>query len=287
MFLNEKQINETSEYQKFSKEIDYLIDFFDSFYELSTYNGRIISYYCNNQYFRLDGTLIQSTTQTLKSIKLSCSIGSFSDANTLIRKVRDDLFQFLFILNIINSRSSPSFEENLNPNEDQQTVFAWFGNTVKDLPKKIKKKLEFENYMTVLQKNNAVQKILDKYKLENYWDTLRRKLNDYVHNNGIMYCRQNCIEVDNKYINIHFENSITRLDYVCSLFLSLLLMIDSAIIMSSDYIDHIDMNMEPPENSQFWIPDFIQNFIDTKITELHPELKQFIKENNIDGMRIE
>ena len=102
-----------------------------------------------------------------------------------------------------------------------------------------------------------------------------------------MYCRQNFVEVDNKYLNIHFEDSITRLDYISSLFLSLLLMIDSAIIMSSDYIDHMDMNMEPPENSQLWIPDFAQNFIDTKVTKLHPELKQFIKENNINGMRIE
>jgi len=286
MFINEKQINETNDYQKFSKDIDSLIDFFDSFYQLFIYNGRVISYYYNNQYFILDGTLIQSTTQTLRSIKLSCSIGSFSDANTLIRKVRDDLFQFLFILHIVNSKSS-QFEENLNPNENQQAVLAWFGNTVKDLPKKIKKKLEFENYMTVLKENNAVQKILDEYKLENYWDTLRRKLNDYVHNNGIMYCRQNFVEVDNKYLNIHFEDSITRLDYISSLFLSLLLMIDSAIIMSSDYIDHMDMNMEPPENSQLWIPDFAQNFIDTKVTKLHPELKQFIKENNINGMRIE
>ena len=36
-------------------------------------------------------------------------------------------------------------------------------------------------------------------------------------------------------------------------------------------IDHLDADMEPPEDCQYFIANFVQEFIDTKITKLHPE----------------
>lgn len=94
----EIKIDETEEFKTFAKEIDYLIDFFKSFSELIFYNGRVISFISDNNYLTLDTTLIDSSSQTLQSIKLCCSIGSFSDANTLIRKLRDDLIQYIYIV---------------------------------------------------------------------------------------------------------------------------------------------------------------------------------------------
>ena len=302
------KINITEEFKAFRKEIDYLIDFFKNFSDLISANGRIISFISDNKHFTLDTTLIDSSVQTLQSIKQCCSIGSFSDANTLIRKLRDDLIQYVYILNIINLRK-PFIGDDLedlkfdNPEDlansflnirlnncltdDEKAVTAWFTNTVYDLPRPIKKKLEFENYMKVLKQNQSIAQVLNEYNLQKYWETLRKRLNDYVHNNGIKFSFQNIIKANDKYLETHLKDINIQTSYITSFFIVTLLMIESSLISSTYYIDHLDCGLEPPEDSQYFIAPFIQDFIDTKVAKLHPELKQYLKNNNINGMKIE
>lgn len=306
--FREIKINETEEFKTFAEEIDYLIEFFKRFSELIFYNGRIISFFTDQNIFYLNTYLIDSSAQTLRSIKLCCSIGSFSDANTLIRKLREDLIQYVYILTIINMRK-PFIEDDLknlkidNPEEfansfsnirfnniltdDEKAVSAWFSNTVSELDRLIKRKLEFENYMKILKQNPIIAQILEKYNLQEYWEILRKRLNDYVHNNGVKFSAQNSIRINDKNLEIHFKNINIRTSYISSFFIIALLMVDSSLISSTDYIDHLDCNLEPPKDSQYSIASFIQDFIDIKVNKLHPELKQYLKDNNINGMRIE
>jgi len=304
----EKQINETEEYKKFSEEFDYLIDFFEGYSELIFMNGRIISFIADKNIYTLKANIIDSSIQTLKSIKLCCSIGSFSDANTLIRKLRDDLILYVYILNIIGLRKpfveddTPQFKIemekevvesalNLHFNDvltdDEQAVSAWFGNTVKELPRRIRNKLEFENYMNVLKHNENIREILSNYNLQEYWEALRQRLNNYVHNNGTQFVVQNIISARDKYLATHLNNINYRTAYVSSFFLVLLLMVDSSLISSTDYLDHVECNIEPPEGCQYSIAKFVQDFIDIKVSKLHPQLKQYLKDNNNHGMHIE
>lgn len=303
-----RRIDETEEFKTFSEEIDYLIKFFISFSDLITYNGTIISFITDKQTFNLDTTLIDSASKTLKSIKHCCSIGSFSDANTLIRKLRDDLIQYVFILTIIENRETfivgdlvelkqenlKEFIESLSNlrinetlNDDEKAVSAWFNNTVFELKYTIRKKLGFENYMKVLKQNPNIIDVLEKYNLQKYWETLRKRLNDYVHNNGIGFSMHNSIKTYDKNLKTHLKNIIIRTDYISSFFMIVLLMVNPSLIMSTDYIDHIDLDLKPPEDSQYYVAPFIQEFLNLKITKLHPELKNYLKDYNIYGMKIE
>lgn len=306
--FREIKIDETNEFKTFAEEIDYLIEFFKRFSELIFYNGRVISFFTDKDIFYLNSYLIDSSAQTLRSIKLCCSIGSFSDANTLIRKLRDDLIQYVYILTIINMHK-PFIEEDLanfkfdnpedfansfsnirfndNLTDDEKAVSAWFANHVSDLTRPLKRKLEFENYMKILKENPNIAQILDKYNLQSYWEILRRRLNDYVHNNGVKFSAQNSIRNHDKNLEIHLKNINIRTSYISSFFIIVLLMVDSSLISSTDYIDHLDCNLEPPEDSQYSIASFIQDFIDIKVNKVHPELKQYLIDNNINGMRIE
>lgn len=305
---NKRQITDIEEYKKNSKELDYYIDFFENFSELILYNGRIISFATDKKYHNFDTSLIDNSIQTLRSIKLCCSIGSFADANALIRRLRDDLILYIYILDVINHRK-PFVEDDLTNlniedaeqfvssfmnirlnnilSEDEQAVDAWFSNTVAELPNSIKKKLGFENYMKVLMQNENINKILIDYNLQDYWERLRYRLNNYVHNNWKRFACQNLISADNKYIETHFKNINFRISFISSFFLLLLFMIDSSLVASTDMIDHLDCGIEPPENCQYFIANFVQEFIDAKITKLHPELKQYLKDNNNCGMKIE
>jgi hypothetical protein len=306
---NEQQINDTELYKVFSREFEYNIDFIQNFSELITYNGMLISFITDKSIHYLDTSLIKNTVQTLKSIKLCCSIGSFSDANTLIRKLRDDLLLYVFILDTLSNRKAFNEDDLINPNakdfeknfssdflnlkfnsvltENEKIIDAWFSNKVNDLEFKIKKKLSFENYIKHFKQNRQISEILLTYNLQEYWGKLTSKLNSYVHNNGKEFTVQNYVLANDKSIEIHLKNINIRTSYIISFFVILLLMIDARLSTSTDMIDYLDGDIQPPQDCQYSIAPFIQEFIDAKLSKLHPELKQYLKDNNNYGMKIE
>lgn len=304
---NGKIIGDTEDFKIFSQDFDKNIEFLESFSNLILFSGRIISFFSDKKMHFVSTALLDNSIQTLKSIKLCCSIGSFADANTLIRKLRDDLILYVYILDVANKRK-PFVEEdlndlsannskeftdtflnmrfNINLTEDEIAVGAWLNNTVLELPYKVKMKLSFENYMKFLKQNENISKILKDYKLQDYWETLRNKLNNYVHNNGVQFTSHNLIKVHTESLDVYLKNINTRTSYIITFFLVLIVMTEAALISSTDMIDYLDCGMEPPEDCQYEIATFIQEYIDNEVVKIHPELKQFLKDNNNYGMKI-
>lgn len=204
-------------------------------------------------------TLIDSAHRTVRNLKACCSIGAFSDANTLVRKLRDDLLQYTYVLSIINEFSRninlddlyimPENKENIDHElierlksklpKYELAVRAWCGNTVDKQKWSIRKKLDYLNYMEVLKNNHFVIQVLNQYDLENYWDKLSKRLNNYVHGNGTSYATHNRVMKHDENLEVHLKNIEYRTSYVVSFFMVLLLMIDSSLISSSDYTDYV------------------------------------------------
>lgn len=307
IITNYPKIADTEQFKKFELEFDSNIEFLEEFSNLVGLSGRIISFISPEKVHFVPSTTLDSAVQTLKSIKLCCSIGNFADANTLIRKLRDDLLLYVYILSIINRRKTFTDESmgnfkidnieamidgfsKLEFNEltdDELAVQAWLSNGVLELPYSIKKKLSFENYMKVLRLNKNIDEILNDYKLETYWEFLRGKLNDYVHNNGFQFTQHNLIKSHNSQLDIYFQNANKRTSYVITFFVVLITMVESALLCSGEIEDYLDMGLEPHENCENEIATFIQDFIDTKVVAIHPELKEYLKKNNSNGMTID
>lgn len=186
-----------------------------------------------------------------------------------------------------NQNKSPNIKFNSVLTDNEKAVSAWFSNSVSSLERPIRRKLEFENYMRTLKQNKDISKVIAEYELMDYWETLRKRLNDYVHSNGDSITRQNLISGDNTNLEAHLKNINTRTSYISTFFITILLMIESSLISSSDYIDYLDCNIKPPVDSQYLVAPFIQEFIDNKVSKLHPELKKYLIDNNINGMNIE
>lgn len=305
---NSNQIADLEKFKKFEIEFNSNIQFLQDFSNLVSYSGRIISFISPEKVHIVPSThILNSSIQSLRSIKNCCSTGSFADANTLIRKLRDDLLLYVYILSIINKRKTftedslkefkMETEEDLikgisgltftELNGDEKAVKAWLSNTVNELPHSVKKKLSFENYMSVLKQNPNVNDILLKYNLKHYWEFLRTKLNDYVHNNGFQFTQHNLIHSNNTNLEIYFQNINTRSSYVITFFLVLITMVESPLLCSGDIEDYLSLDIEPPENCQYEIAPFIQEFINKKVVPLHPELKEYLRNNNSHGMIIE
>ncbi len=307
-YQGELPMIETEAFKKFEKEYDSNADFLENFSNLLSFSGRIISLITDKELLHISGHVIENSVQTLRSIKLCCSIGSFADANTLIRRLRDDLLLYVYTLAVVNQRkpftqnsldnfkmddletfvegfSSLAFNQVMT--DDEKAVEAWLTNKVVEAPAGVRRKLSFKNYMNVLEQNENIKQVLTGCNLQGYWKVLTGKLNNYVHNNGRQFSQHNLIRSSNAQLDIYLGNVNTRVSYILTFFLITVSMVESALLCSGDIEDYLDMGMDPPEDCQYEIAPFIQQYIDNKVTAMHPELKQFLKDKNNHGMKIE
>lgn len=100
---------ETTNYKFNSEEIE---DIWYIFFCLtdSTFSSVEVSYGKKGLYM-LSGETMMSICRTLETIDFCCNREAYSDAYTLIRKYRDDLMQYLFVLNVIQNEHGLTDEE--------------------------------------------------------------------------------------------------------------------------------------------------------------------------------
>ena len=76
----------------------------------STFSSVDVSYGKKGPYM-LSGETMMSICKTLETIDFCCHRDAYSDAYTLLRKYRDDLMQYLFVLNLIQNKHGLTDEE--------------------------------------------------------------------------------------------------------------------------------------------------------------------------------
>lgn len=265
--------------------------------------------------YLIQGQVLDSAGHTLLSI-LGCSQRAcFSDAFTLVRKFRDDLLQYLFIIFTLNGIKGLTDEEakyyigdftDINKiiegislsmeilssgskkNPREKAMDLWLENTLSDDTHSQERKQYFDasKYIAFLKTDETINRCFELY-LKSSWSTIDRRLNNYVHANGSKYIMANLPN----FIYRHRKNMLRQLVSttrgIMVIFISLLILIKPTLIQSSDYIDYLDMGQTPPEGSQYWIGPIFQNFIDTDIVRESSDLKQFLKDNNRYNMQIE
>lgn len=248
---------------------------------------------------------MMSILNTLTSIDFCCCIKGFSDAYTLIRKYRDDLMQYLFILYVTKNLHCLNDEEfkacpldadsikkmreayynylksNERKNEDHLAMEAWMYN---DLDKAINKKYRKEYFGAskykkyLMSKDKRIDYLMKKI-LDPLWKNSDRILNNYVHANGKKYLTDNfrCYEPIKR-----MSELIELLQNITIIFISLLAIIDSTIMMSSDYIDFLDMNEQPPEGCQYYVCPCIQEYMNKNLSK---DLLSYLQDNENHGMQ--
>lgn len=135
------------------------------------------------------------------------------------------------------------------------------------------------NALSYIKNNNTVNDLIIKYKLEEEWKRINKKLNNFVHNNGKNYCRQNYKILSSNEIDQVFLELRKKISFILNIVSVLIVLIKPHYIMSIDHIMFLDLNITPPEDSQYWVASFIQEFFDEHLTQYNPELKIFLKEN--------
>lgn len=223
--IRKHRIASIQTYQNVIKDLESIIEIYESISDLNTFTGRLFMVMTPKRSCILGTELIDSTVMTLKNIKSCLANGSLSDAYTLLRKVRDESLLFLYFLTIVKNH----YSKRVKINSQIKDLFDWYDSKINY----VKNHNDIFNYIREYQN---IDEVISKYELDSEWETLRVKLNEYVHTKG----RQNAFS--NYSQTFDYETGFTEIrediKYVAVAFIFILLMIDSTIIMSTDYIDH-------------------------------------------------
>lgn len=261
------------------------------------------------------GEPLLSVLRTIETIDYCCQRSAYSDAYVLIRKCRDDLMLYLFILHVLNNRtflseeeigkyiSKPElwpllyekymleFESETRKKETEVAIEKWATNSLKECKGKGKNKTKdgkkndylsyfgasaYKKYLTGA--SNDIAELFQRFFIQK-WDSESDKLNDYVHANGCNYVYDNYIyRCDKKEKDFEVIESLKN---VLDVFLAILALIDGTKMHSSDYMDCLEMGVNPAAGSQCWVAPVIKDYISERFGD---DLIYYIKEKDAYGM---
>jgi len=258
-------------------------------------------YYIDEKGYWLKGIALCSASNTLESSLHCAKIAHFADAVFLLRKYRDDILQFIWVYQVINKedvslRKMGYSEEELkkvfnnkdvdtiikimaiyfhnNFNEglksvDKKAVDQWIQNTLvdnQDIQHKYFKASKYKNYLS--SENDAIRDVFanltfrNSGKKDNVWSFVDRLNNNFAHSNGEKYIFINALDGLNvdEAKNV-FKDYELALEGISVLLLMILILTNPLFIQSSDYMDALDIGVQPIEDSQYFILPLVQDFM--------------------------
>lgn len=290
-----------------SYDVSYVIDFSrlikiinisKDIFEILSFNiGTIIkaSYdESDDKIYFLSPKFFDSISNTLKSIIICSKVGHVIDAHVLTRKLRDDLFQWLFILSTIESVDRISHDSKeidvaelrLDLNEK---IMVWFKNTLDhDSNRKLRySQYEYSKYKTKLINHDENINVLFKEYFKPVFKNLM-DLDNYVHGNGQKYVHGNMFEYkETQIFHEHISSLQTKLEDLILCYLSTLMLISPELLVSSDYFDCIDSGQKPDQKLLTTIAPIFQDFFDEFVKPNHNDLIMYLNIKNRYNMVIE
>lgn len=211
----------------------------------------------------LDSDIFLSISGSMKSIKRNLYNGQINDVYTLIRKYYDvitiNIYEIVLLKNELNLE-----------NFIVEKIDKWLKGKerlprIKEMNILIQKCKDLKN----------INKILDK---DNRYENIRNRCNDHIHCNYFQYMQLNSkINIQNGKVYIDLIND-DLLDLIV-LHFAYLFTLNGHYMTSSDYIDYLDLNIEPEEDSKYWVAPFIQEFFNKYVKIRRPDISKEIINN--------
>ena len=239
--------------------IDHMMAYYDGLWGTSYFfmphGTTAIGNYAANVYM--------SIRSTLDSIKTLLKEGYIADAFVLIRKFFDMALVEIY-LNVVR--------------EDQ---FDWMKSlVVKDVDEWLKGQHWIPRTGKILEVLKESKTTKDLYPWFG-WDTYLKKnrafLDNHVHISSYYGILLNCPDIYLQDREKQLKNASVVLKQIMLVHISFTFYMNGPYMMASDYMDHRDMGLDPPEGSESWLAPYAQAAFD-EFVKPHEKLAAFIKE---------
>jgi len=253
-----------SEYMKHPifKKLEFYSDFYNSL------SFSIMGFSSSGTYsiVNIDTYVFSSMQGTIESIQDVLKKGRINDAYALLRKYYDST--------IINIYSNLYLSDNFNI---ENLIVTQIDNWVKGIDKLPEYRI-MSQYIKDSEKLRSINNLLEK---DDRYKKIRNRCNDNTHYNFYRNLLLNDNDIHNpnrvKYLNTFsydIENILIQ-------HLGYLFYLNDYYMVSSDYMDYIEVGLQPEEDSQYWVAHFIQEVFDKVIIPKRADIAMTIKENTM------
>ena len=240
-------------------ELNYYVEFYDSlsFQVMGWISTGVISL------INLDTYSYSSIKGTLESISHILKKGRINDAYSLLRKYYDST-----IINIYTNLFL----------EDNSTIDNFIVEQIDSWCKGIKRLPEYRVMSDYIRKSTKLEKINSLLLYDDRYKKIRNRCNDNTHYNYYKHILLNDNQIYNpnrtKYLDLFSKD----IESIFIQHFAYLFYLKEHYMMSSDYVDCLDMGMEPVQNSQYWVANFVQETFDKIIKSKRPDIASEIKQ---------
>lgn len=255
-YINHKVFNELTEYSDFYSRLSFLITGFVSQGTKSIMN--------------LDTSFFSSIEGTLDSINEILSKGRINDSYALLRKYYDST--------IINIYFNLYLEDNFDfKNMIVEEIDKWRNGTG-SIP-------HYQTILSYIENSSKLDPITKLLKKDDRYKKIRDRCNNHLHYNFF----QNAVYNNNQ---VHISDRIEILDTFSkdlkNLFIqhfAYIFYLRDHYMMSSDYIDSLELGITPEGGSQYYVAPFIQGAFDEIIKKERPYIAEEIKSNTVMNIK--
>jgi hypothetical protein len=249
------------EYKSHSIFLD-LEGYIDFYYLLSDSVAGFINLGIKN-IINFETYLLSSIKGTIESIKLILEDGKINDAYALTRKYYDSVIIHIYAILYLDNNF------NIESNMIVEKINNWLNGKEK-LP-------DYKTMHNYISNNSTKLKKINKLLNGNAYLNIRKRCNDHTHYNYFQYMMSN----DNMIFNperITYLNQLSSdIRYIFIKHFSLLFTLNDVYMMSSDYVDYMDIGQTPPEGTQYLVAPFIQDVFNSIIKVHAKDLANEIK----------
>lgn len=259
-------VKASSEYMQIVYEIDEQIRFMADFVDLLLGRTFIRVRECIIDL----ASIFQSLELTLCNLRHCCLHYCIADANTLLRKYRDDLFFSLYAAVYHEKELSG---QNMEPDQTamEKNLFDWVNGNLHDL--------HFGIVLKHIAGLSSVKEIVERYGLKARFNAIGDELNDYVHGNGINFYN-GCFwkESDTAEPIKRLRGISENLIKITVTFVLLAAICLPYYIMSTDYTDYLEAGQNPPDGSQYFVAPCVEQYLKNHLSLIDPGCYRYLQE---------
>ena len=212
----------------------------------------------------LDTYVYSSMQGTLESIHDILLKGRINDSYSLLRKFYDST--------IINIYSNPYLEDNFS-------LDNFFVTQIDNWTKGTDKLPEYRIMSQYIMNSRKLKAITALLQQDQTYKNIRERCNDHTHYNYFHNLMLNDNQIYSPDRIKALDNFSSDLEHIIIQHLAYIFTVHDHYMMSSDYVDCLEIGITPEENSQYWVAPFVQEMFDKLINTKRPDVAEEIRRN--------
>lgn len=235
--------------ENISEGIAFFEDLSDSIFD----NGMIDTVFFPGN---VGSVIFSAIANRLKTVNFAVSNGFISDAYVLMRMIYEDIFTFIYL------------QVRMGDGRGDEGIRQWIRGKKKLHSLNVKQLLAF-----LASNNGDIKTCFDLLDVSGKYVAIKSYCNDYVHNNRLtnLILNTGCV-TDGK---AHYERLSEYLEALKCLLFSAICILKPHYASSSDYMDHAELGLSPPDGCQYWVAPFMQEEFD-RLYRSNKELAEVI-----------